>query len=638
MLRERQVDLEAELRDHADKVLAQTSVLQQQEADQMKLEAQVEELLHSRDQHVRALEQARTALQAASARAEEVDIQHQRARDQIVRMETDFSEIRGELEARNSEIDAARVRMAEAENSWAKSRQEADALRALTTGGLGELLDTHRDLRSDEDRASRGHAEKVIAMEGEISSLRDMLKEASHRADNAQQDVARERQKLGEMEVEGMTLRSQIIGLRTQLSSAHADGGRLRRDLAAREAHLREKSAAAASADVRLETLRKYLADHGIVEGELNSRDTGASSSRVAELEEQLANRTRLHERAERELQRVSQQKRDTETRLESLSGEVERLRTSSSSSIHENGDGSAEARAEEAERKLEEAEGKLEEVETSYKGRLQQLEEDYQLAVHYVKYVIYVLILFISSSNRDSRGTEKMMRKMKDELTKQKALNSTIQSELDRSSSTEPGSRIRGINGRGTPSSDDNHEILRNQLSDAQRQVQRLNGDNRELRLRIDTLEQDLEHMRENVIASQRESDERLSRIEEIEQDVERLQNSLVIARGGQDETIFEQLSNENTSLKRENEQLSHKIGLLLEVDQPTFGHGRPISGISERRLSTSSSENAMAFEHLSSELDDWQRQLASSMSTRRPINEFESSPLGHDRTRSRS
>ena len=231
------------------------------------------------------------------------------------------------------------------------------------------------------------------------------------------------------------------------------------------------------------------------------------------------------------------------------------------------------------------------------------------------------------------------MMRKMKDELTKQKALNQTMQTELDRSSSTEPGSRIRGLNGRGTPSSDDSHELLRNQLSDAQRQVQRLNGDNRELRLRIDTLEQDLEHMRESVISSQRESDERLSRIEELEQDVERMQKSLVIARGGHDETLLEQLSNENTTLKRENEQLSHKIGLLLEVDQPTFGHGRPISGISERRLSTSSSENAMAFEHLSSELDDWQRQLASSMSNRRPLNEFDSSgPLGHGRTRSRS
>lgn len=62
------------------------------------------------------------------------------------------------------------------------------------------------------------------------------------------------------------------------------------------------------------------------------------------------------------------------------------------------------------------------------------------------------------------------MMRKMKDELNKQKALNQSMQD-------PDAASRIRATNGRGTPSSDDGHgnEILRNQLTDAQRQVQRL-------------------------------------------------------------------------------------------------------------------------------------------------------------------
>ena len=58
-------------------------------------------------------------------------------------------------------------------------------------------------------------------------------------------------------------------------------------------------------------------------------------------------------------------------------------------------------------------------------------------------------------------------MRKMKDELAKQKVLNQSMQSELDRSSSTEPGSRIR-VNGRGTPSSDDSHsDMIRTQLTE---------------------------------------------------------------------------------------------------------------------------------------------------------------------------
>ena len=225
-------------------------------------------------------------------------------------------------------------------------------------------------------------------------------------------------------------------------------------------------------------------------------------------------------------------------------------------------------------------------------------------------------------------------MRKMKDELAKQRVGSPAGSSDLDRSSSAEPGSSRLRLNGRGTPSSDDSHtnDLFRNQLTDAQRQVQRLNNDNRDLRGRIETLESDIAAMRENLIATQRESDDRMSRIEELEQEIERLEKTLVIARGGHDETMLEKLGNENATLKLENEQLTHKIGLLLDVDQPSFGQ-RPISGISERRLSTSSSENAMAFEHLSSELDGW---LATSLGNRRPLNEYESHP-GHERVLSR-
>ncbi|KZT75075.1 hypothetical protein DAEQUDRAFT_659712 [Daedalea quercina L-15889] len=616
-LQEKHANAEVMLREHADRLLTQNSIIEQREADHLKAETQLKELMFSHEQHIRALEQAKMAMEAASARAAEVDHQHIRAREQAASLEADLADLRGELETRTTEVENARVRILELENSWAKSREEADALRAVTTGSLGELLDSHRDLRSDEDRLTRGHAEKVEALQHEIASLRDMLKEATRRADETQSELARERRRAQVSDSETLSLRSQIAGLRMQLSNALAEGGRLRKELLAKDSELLAHVKEASAATMRHETLRKYLADHGIVaEGEdLPSPSGGVSPARLANLENRLAEATRVQDITERDLQSALRQKEEAEVQLDALSAEVERLRASQSP-VGKNGvDSGAEGRALEAERKLEE-------TEASYKARLQQLEEDYQLAVHYVK------------------GTEKMMRKMKDELTKQKALNQSIQSELDRGSSTEPGSSAssRRVNGRGTPSSDDGHELLRSQLSDAQRQVQRLNSDNRELRERIDTLERDLEHMRDSVIASQRVSDERLSRIEELEQDVERLQNSLVIARGGHDETFLEQLSNENTTLKQENEQLQHKIGLLLEVDQTPFGHGRPISGISERPVSTSSSENAMAFEHLSTQLDDWQRQLASSMSNRRPLMDYDSNSPGHERTRSRS
>ncbi|PCH33914.1 hypothetical protein WOLCODRAFT_22329 [Wolfiporia cocos MD-104 SS10] len=609
-LQEQHSSLESTYRDQTNNHLAQSSLLEQREADYLNAQSRLEELLLSHEQHVRALEQTRVALQTATTRADDVDSQYIRTREQVAQLESDLADLRGELETRTTEVETARSRILELENQWAKSREEVDAFRALTTGSLGELLDTHRELKNDEDRLTRGHSEKIEALQREINSLRDALQDVTRRADEASKELTQERRKVQDVSADNSMLHSQVAGMRMQLSSALADSGRLRKELLAREAELNAKTREASSTTMRLDTLRKYLAENGILaEGDdlPSPRMGGASSSRIVELESKLAEQTRLNEIAEHNLQSALQQKEDAENRLDELAAQLDKMRLQSPR--HNGIDAAAEARAVEAERKLEE-------TEASYKARLQQLEEDYQLAVHYVK------------------GTEKMMRKMKEELTKQKALNQSMQAELNGEAGP---SRTRGVNGRNTPLSDDSHELLRNQLSDAQRQVQRLNSDNRDLRQRIDTLERELENMRDNVIASQRESDERLSRIEELEQEVERLQNTLVIARGGHDETVLEQLSNENTSLKRENEELSRKIGILLEVDQPGFGQ-RPLSGISERRASTSSSENAMAFEHLSTQLDDWQRQLASSMSNRRPLMDYEPNSSGHERTLSRS
>ncbi|RDB28537.1 Tip elongation aberrant protein 1 [Hypsizygus marmoreus] len=604
--------LESSYREQQQNLLTQTSLLEQREAEELHLRAQVDELTHSQDQHVRALDQARVALQAASSRAEEVDLQHQRAREQIGTLEADLAELRGELESRTAEADSARVRLADVENSWAKSREEADAFRALTTGSLGELLDSHRDLKVDEDRMVRGHAEKIQAVEAEAQSLRVMLKQAAQRMDEAQNKLTEERQRVREHESEHSFLRSQIVGLRAQLSNALADTGRLRKDVADKESTLRDKSKEASDAALKLVMFRNYLAENGISVDESDMRSSSRNAGRgsphaaIADLEKQLAERTRLHETAQQQLAHIAREKHDVEVQVSQLSTQLDQLRLTP-----RGGDPEAEARAIEAEHKLEE-------TERANKARMTQMEEDYQLAVHYVK------------------GTEKMMRRMKEELTKQKNANTSLQTELDavRQSKSASDSRSRSVNGRATPSAED--EALRAQLADAQKQAQRVQNENKELRQRLDGLEKDLEILRDNLVASQRESDDRLSQVEELQHDIERLQSSLVIARGGHDETLLEKLSNENTTLRRENEEFSHKIGLLLDAEQPSFGQGRPISDVSARPTSTSSSENALAFEHLSSELDDWQRQLASSMSNRRPMSDFDSEPIPSERTRS--
>ncbi|KAF8684330.1 hypothetical protein AX14_004147 [Amanita brunnescens Koide BX004] len=113
----------------------------------------------------------------------------------------------------------------------------------------------------------------------------------------------------------------------------------------------------------------------------------------------------------ERELAQALHQKRDVEAQVSQLSDQLKLARGSAAEG-----------------RRVAELEQKLDETERTYKARLEQLEEDYQLAVQYVK------------------GTEREMRRMKDELTKQTNLNSEIQTELDAARGKSPTARAAGF------------------------------------------------------------------------------------------------------------------------------------------------------------------------------------------------
>ena len=372
--------LDVKFRDHQDRLVSQSSLLEQREAEELNLRAQVEELTQLREQHIRALDQTRIALQAASSRADEVDVQYQRAREQINRLENDLVEVRGEIELRTLECETARARLTDAENSWAKSREEVDGFRALTTGTLGQLLDLHRDLKADEDRHLRGHSEKLQAVEAEAQSLRLMLRDVSQRIDESTAKLNDERRRNREHETENSSLMSQIAVLRGQLSNALADAARFRKDIAEKENRIHDKMKDAADVTSKMVMLRSYLADNGI---DIDEDDLGPSSrsnsnsspETILDLENKLAERTRLHEIAERELAQTLRRKRDAEAQVSELSSQLDRVRNTQSPVNNA-----------ETDARLQEAEEKLEETEKHYETRIQQLEEDYQLAVHYVK------------------------------------------------------------------------------------------------------------------------------------------------------------------------------------------------------------------------------------------------------------
>lgn len=372
--------LEVKHREQTDRYVSQNSLLEQKEADEVMLRSQVDELSRTRDQHIRALEQARVAIQAASSRAEEVDTLYQRAREQINALESSLADMRGEVESLTAEAESARARLADVETSWAKSREEADALRAFTTGSLGQLLDTHRDLKTDEDRIVRGYDAKIQALDSEAQSLRMRLRDAESKADGAGSQMEEERKHLLDQKAEQVSLRAQIITLRGQLSNAMSDAGKLRRELSERDASLQERVRDALDAGMKLAMLRNYLTENGISVDEddvrSSSRALTSPSPAVTDLENKLAERMRLHENTERELAQVLRRTRDAEAQVNLLSNELDRVRLNSSTGSNGN-DGDLG---------VQELQRRLAEAEQNHQVQIRQMEEDYRLAVHYVK------------------------------------------------------------------------------------------------------------------------------------------------------------------------------------------------------------------------------------------------------------
>ncbi|EJD51777.1 hypothetical protein AURDEDRAFT_111391 [Auricularia subglabra TFB-10046 SS5] len=573
-LRERHDVHATTVRDQSERLVEQSSITQQLTAEHGAAQALIEELRVSRDEHVSALEQAQKALTAAAQRSDEMEAHWARARDEVARLQAEVHELRGELEQRITDAESAAARLEEVENNWAKEREEADSLRALTNNSLTKLLDSHRDLRADEDRASRGHSERLTAMEMESTSLRKMLKEAGQRVTEAQSALQQQQQRAATLESEQSSLRAQLVSVRAQLSAALADAGHARSELSHKESEVLEKSRQAADAELRLTLFRTYLTDSGIIVDEEELASKGADHpARMQELEAKLEERTRAYEQAMRDLEHMKRSRDELESEAGNLSSQLDRLR--SSSSPRGSQESGSDARAVAAERKLAE-------VEQAHRERLTQMEGDYQTAVNYAK------------------GTEKMLRRLKDELHKQRGVNAELQNELKayRSSSPTEGSmRSRSVNGRGTPLSAEDTVTL----SDAQRQNQRLISENQDLSRRLENLQRELEKLRDDLAATRRDADARLSQMEELEDEIRRLETALEKARSAGDAATLDRLTKQNEALQRENEELTHRVGLLLEVDHATYGRARPISGVSFRRVSGSSDEH---------DLDDWRPQ----------------------------
>ena len=144
----------------SEQLAQKSALLEQAEANAAEAKKRARwELRELQTEHLRKLEQTQSALQKATSRAGDAEERGQPAYER----ETEFADVRAELEGKKSELEAVRLRLMDAEDRCAKSKEEADTLRAQIAAGL---------INADVDRVMHRLIERVRSVEAEMESMR----------------------------------------------------------------------------------------------------------------------------------------------------------------------------------------------------------------------------------------------------------------------------------------------------------------------------------------------------------------------------------------------------------------------------------------------------------------------------------
>jgi chromosome segregation ATPase len=499
MLQKRTYGQESQLRDHQEQVAQLTSLVAEHQSNQEMVRAQLEEANESLQTHSTALPALQAALAAAVARASEHERLYTQHRDVASQHQDTINQLRSALDSKTAEADAHSSRAADLEALANTHKNEADSHRSALTGGLTQLLDLHqqRTTRALPEAVPDHATERIQSLESEAETLRQLhfqSRTATDAANAALQDL---RDRNLSLEKQHTGIRTELSAMRGQLAIALQEVTRLKDQSSTKDMDLRDLSRGLEAAQLRDNLLRRYIADRGaeVPGDEELSAQGNFADKRIRELEAEVDARTK--------------EARDAEHRLREAASRVEELQRDADHGASSRGlSGAAGVSAggadhEQLERRAVEAEQELERTTALHKERMAQLESDYQTAVQFVK------------------GTEKMLRRMKDELTKLKTENASLQSELATARSGD------GPVGESEAAKD--IEALRTRLVDITKQAEETAAENRNLEKRLASLITDQKDFHDRSrLREDTQADSNSRRAAELESEVSRLRKEV--------------------------------------------------------------------------------------------------------------
>lgn len=418
---------------------------------------------------------------------------------------------------------------------------------------------THRDAilagldkitARDAPASDQADASRMAALQGQLDAANALVKRYQQEADTASDRLRAAEERIAGLEAYQEQASREGVTIRRQLQSALRETQSLQATNADLKNNLSSQQLEANAISVQHSTLKDILAERGISPTSAASRTKSIQSPRDGSPD----------------LPRI----RDLEKQLAaSIAAHEETKQTLSS---------------------------QAQESEAAYREKLTQLDNDYQSAVHYVK------------------GTEKMLKQLKEQLSRYKSENSRLKEEL------------ADAEGKGAPAGGEapaDWEAERKQLREKVEALQlEIQGSSAQLQQQLQSVRQQLADTRQAQDAATRNSEAVNERLAATRKELEQLQqeNALLEQRASDAETkvsmLLDQVENSVTNYRRRSRQVPSISSAEQDAlaAQPTIsvdptsngGHARQASSDAGSTYSPmGDARNSAALDNLANELE---------------------------------
>jgi DNA repair exonuclease SbcCD ATPase subunit len=453
-------------------------------------EANFAKVNFDKEELVQKLEEASTRLkdhggnmgslrEAVSASAEKASLMERHLEEERERregLERKLLQLRADHEERTAELETASRRLKDAEELAETHAREAESHKLAFISGLDRAssFDSESSMRSITDQ-------RVVSLQSQLDKAHELAKVNQAAADDASEKLRRAEERIAGLEAYQEQVSREGLQLRRQLQTALRDSQSTateNKDLKSQlESQQRDTSALAIQ--------------HGALKDLLGERGVQATDTRRSPLLDSPGSRFGTPE----------------QTRLRELEQQLQ-----ASVKAHDETKVSFESREQEADR--------------AYREKLEQLENDYQSAVHYVK------------------GTEKMLKRMKDEVDKYRVYTNKLQGELE----TAQKALEQSADSKSSADWESERDELQKSLSDLENNM----------RSSITGLESQISQLKEDLSAAETARDSSQSAHEEAKREL--------IAAAERTRGELEQLKQENSLLESRAVHAEQKVSMLLD------------------------------------------------------------------------